>query len=309
MESPIPIILFTYDRPDHLRRTLGSLKADHVPLIYIFSDGAKTQDKEPSVNEVRAIIHEIDWCTTIITERGTNFGLGRSILTGITDVLQKEEMVIVFEDDLICVPGMYDYLSAALRVYRNDTRVMSVAGWTHDRITPSDISDQPYFDGRTESWVWGTWARVWPEMINQDAESLMHQCERSGIDITRYGLDVPEMAKVELTKNIWWVRFMFLHMVHHGLCLRPPWSMVEHIGYDHGTNVKDKDIWASGPLKPCPPIPEQWPDPVEDTECPLLWQRCYGTRMNRLKYRGLYALKTMVRSLGNFYKFRLFRRI
>lgn len=56
MAHTIPIILFVYARPDHLRRTLECLKANHVPLINIFSDGPKTPDKEPAVKEVRKIL-------------------------------------------------------------------------------------------------------------------------------------------------------------------------------------------------------------------------------------------------------------
>ena len=114
--------------PDHLRRTLECLRANNVPVIYIFSDGPKTPDKAPAVQEVRKILHEINWCTTIITERENNLGLGKSILTGVTDVLHKEEAAIVFEDDLICVTGTYDYLCAALEHYHNDPRVMSITG-------------------------------------------------------------------------------------------------------------------------------------------------------------------------------------
>jgi GT2 family glycosyltransferase len=150
MAPTIPIILFAYARPDHLRKTLESLRANHVPVIYIFSDGPKTPEKEPAIKEVRKIIHEIDWCTTIITERETNLGLGKSILTGVTEILKNEEMAIVFEDDLICVPGTYAYLCAALEQYRDDIRVMSVTGWTHLLVKSKNITDQPYFNGRAE---------------------------------------------------------------------------------------------------------------------------------------------------------------
>ena len=68
MTYTIPVVLFVYARPTHLLNTLECLKANNVPLIYIFSDGAGTPDKEPAVKEVRKIIHEIDWCKTIITE-------------------------------------------------------------------------------------------------------------------------------------------------------------------------------------------------------------------------------------------------
>ena len=58
----IPIILFAYARPDHMRRTLDGLRANQVPLIYAFSDGPRTPDKAPAVAEVRQVLRAIDWC-------------------------------------------------------------------------------------------------------------------------------------------------------------------------------------------------------------------------------------------------------
>jgi hypothetical protein len=282
MQIKIPIILFTYARPDHLRRTLECLKANNVPIIYIYSDGAKTPAKEPAVKEVRKILHEIDWCKTIITEREHNLGLGKSILTGVTEVLQKEDAVIVFEDDLICVPETYNYLCAALEHYRDAAQVMSVTGWTHPLTTPKDITEQPYFDGRAECWVWGTWSRAWNGMLDHDALSLTKMCEEKGIDTYRYGADLMDMAKAELKQNIWAVRFLYWHIFNHGLCLRPPWSMVEHIGFDkEGTNAQSESWVKNPPLKSCPPIPNQWPEPVENPECSAIHQCFCGTRPTR----------------------------
>jgi len=188
-------------------------------------------------------------------------------------------MTIVFEDDLICVPGTYAYLCAAMEHYRDDTRVMSVTGWTHPLVTPKDVTDQPYFDGRAECLVWGTWARAWEGMTDYDALSLMKMCEEKGIDVYRYGADLTYMAKTELKRNIWAVRFLYWHIFNQGLCLRPPWSMVEHIGWDpQGTNAQTAGIWAASPLKPCPPIPTKWPEPVEHPDCPDLCQKACGAR-------------------------------
>jgi hypothetical protein len=266
----IPVILFAYARPDHLNQTLDGLRANQVPLIYAFSDGPKGEQDASKVMGVRKILRSIDWCEVRLTERETNLGLGRSILVGVTEVLRKFDAIIVFEDDLICVPGTYNYLCAALEHYRDDTRVMSVTGWTHPLITPSDVIDQPYFDGRAESLAWGTWGRAWDGMAT-DAKTLMKKYKAEEIDIYKYGADLPSMARVELRHNIWAVRFLFWHILNRGLCLRPPWSMVEHIGWDfQGTNAKEAGIWAAAPLRPCPSIPSQWPVPIENVECPGL---------------------------------------
>jgi len=276
--ASIPIILFAYARPDHLRQTLECLRANEVPLIYAFSDAPRTPDKAPAVVHVREMLRAIDWCEVVLCERETNLGLGRSILTGVSAVLGEHEAAIIVEDDLVCVPGTYDYLCAALEHYRDDPRVMSVTGWTHPLVTPSDITDQPYFDGRAECWIWGTWARAWQGM-QEDARTVMQKCQAEGIDVYRYGADLPSMAEVELQMNIWAVRFLYSHILNRGLCLRPPWSIVESIGFDaEATNTRE-DAWLKNPpLNPCPPIPALWPEPVEHPQCYSLWQKVCGTR-------------------------------
>lgn len=283
MNYDIPVILFAHARPNHLRQTLNCLRDNRVPLIYAFSDGPHTSGKESAVLEVRRILCAIDWCEVMLCERKTNLGLGRSILAGVTEVLHKHKSAIIFEDDLVCVPGTYDYLCAALQHYQDDSRVMSVTGWTHQLVTPKGITDQPYFDGRAECWIWGTWARAWKGM-DTDAKTLMEKCKTQGIDIYRFGADLSAMAEVELQQNIWAVRFLYWHILNSGLCLRPPWSMVEHIGYDtSATNARNESWLRNWPLKPCPSIPKQWPDPVEHPACSRLHQKVWGTRVTLLK--------------------------
>lgn len=270
MPPVIPVILFAYARPWHLRRTLACLRENQVSLIYAFSDGPRTPDKAPLVAQVLEILRGIDWCEVVLCEREENWGLGRSILAGVTEVLSKHEMCIVFEDDLICVPGTYQYLAAALHQYKDDPRVMSVTGWTHPLVTPNDVTDQPYLDGRAECWVWGTWARAWQGM-ERDAKSLMLACEAQGGDRNKYGSDLPAMAEVELQRNIWAVRWLYHHILLGGLCLRPPWSMVEHIGFDaQATNAGSAGQWANPPLRPCPPLPSAWPAAHEHPACAAL---------------------------------------
>jgi len=270
----IPIALFAYARPDHLRRTLSCLRDNRVPLIHAFSDAPRTPDKAPLVAQVRSILRGIDWCEVVLIEREENWGLGRSILAGVTAVLEQHQACLVFEDDLISVPGSYAWLCAALRQYRDDARVMSVSAWTHPLITPDDVGGQPYFDGRAECLGWGTWARAWQGMNDQTAWEMMLAAEARGIDRNRYGADLPGMAETELQRNIWAVRLLYHHLARGGLCLRPPWSLVEHIGFDAlATNAGGPGQWHNPPLCPCPPIPAHWPGPVEHPGCAALHRR------------------------------------
>ncbi len=283
MDDLIPIVLFAYARPDHLQCTLNCLKADQVPLIFAFSDAPKWPEDQERVVAVRKLLHEIDWCQITLIERTENLGLGKSILAGVSEILKRYSKVIVFEDDLICVPGTYAYLCAGLNYYEADERVMSVTGWTHPAVMPQCIVDQPYFDGRAECWVWGTWARAWKGM-ETDAKTKMKQCKARGINIYEYGADLVDMANMELKKNIWAVRFLYHHILNKGLCLRPPWSMVEHIGFDPlATNAKDGSLLANPPLRKCPSIPNNWPEAVENPECSRLHQKAFGNQPTALE--------------------------
>ena len=58
-----PIVLFVYNREDHTRRTLETLKKNlgaKESRIYIFSDGAKTEKENENVLRVRKLIREYE---------------------------------------------------------------------------------------------------------------------------------------------------------------------------------------------------------------------------------------------------------
>ena len=273
----IPVVLFAYARPTHLARALACLRENGVPLIHAFADGAKGAADAAAVAETRALLRAVDWCEVRLAERAKNWGLGKSVIGGVTAVAAEHEAFVVWEDDLIAVPGTYAWLCAALRHYAGDERVMSVSAWTHPRVTPADVGEAPYLDARAECWVWGAWARSWRGMPEQMAREKMAAAVKRGVAADAYGADLPAMAKVEAKKNIWAVRWLYHHFQHGGLCMRPPWSMVEHIGFDAGaTNATAEGGWANAPLRPVPPVPAVWPVPAEHAECRRLWMVAAG---------------------------------
>jgi hypothetical protein len=284
--APIPVVLFAYARPDHLARTLASLRANCVPCIMAYADGAKGAADAARVAEVRAVLRAIDWCEVRLTERPRNLGLGRNVLTGVAEVAARHDAFIVWEDDLVAVPGAYAWMCAALRHYANDERVMSVTGWTHPRVTPGDTGVAPYFDARGEGWVWGAWSRSWRGM-EESALQKQAAAHARGVAPDAYGCDLRPMARAERTQNIWAVRWFYHHLQRGALCVRPPWSMVEHIGFDaSATNAAGADEWRNPPLRAAPPVPAAWPEPREHPACAPLWREAIPAAW-RLHWRSL----------------------
>ena len=284
--NAIPVVLFAYARPEHLARVLAGLRENAVPLIYAFADGAQGAADAAAVAATRALLRGIDWTEVRLVERPHNFGLGRNVLAGVTEVAAQHEAFIVWEDDLVAVPGTYAWLCAALAHYAGDERVMSVTAWTHPRVTPAGIGDAPYGDARAESWLWGAWARSWRGMNEGNALAKARWAVKRGLPAGAYGADLPVMARDEERRNLWAVRWIYHHLACGGLCLRPPWSMVEHIGFDgKATNAAAALGWDNPPLRPAPPVPVAWPALREHPDCRRLWEAANPGGWRRLWLR------------------------
>ena len=103
-----PIVLFTYNRPQHLQTLVESLLQNDLAKqspLFVFSDGCKTACDEEKVAEVRAYLHTLSGFQSVtIVESPENKGLAKSVIHGVTQVLKQYDRVIVLEDDLILSP-------------------------------------------------------------------------------------------------------------------------------------------------------------------------------------------------------------
>jgi len=284
-EPVIPVVLFAHARPAHLGRTLECLRANHVPRLIAYADGARATSEAAAVDEVRRLLRRVDWCEVQVIERTANLGLGPSVLTGVTEVAAEHEAFLVLEDDLVCVPGTYAWMAAALRRYRDVPNVFSVTGWTHARVAPAGLGGRPYFDARAESWSWGAYARSWCGMNEQTAREKMVAARVRGVAPDACGADLPAMAEAEISRRLWAVRWIYHHLAHGGLCLRPPVSLVNHAGFDPAaTNAGLDDEWHNAELG-APPA--DWPEPVEHPDVRARWRAAYAPSWPR-RWRRLW---------------------
>jgi hypothetical protein len=273
MTDVVPVALFAFRRADLLARALAGLRANAVPLIYAFSDGARSESDAAGVADVRRLLGSVDWAEVRIVERAVNLGLDVSLLTGITAALGGHDEVVICEDDIVMVEGAYAYLRAALEHYRNEPRVMCVNGWTHARVTPPDARDAPHFTGRFGGWGWATWRRAWAGFPETPAARLYADCTARGIDLTRNGRDILDWVTRDPNAVPWDVAFSLHMMLHDGLTLSPARSMTAHIGRDNrASHMPDLTGWDDRPEPPPPLDTIQWPAVGENPAAAALWR-------------------------------------
>jgi hypothetical protein len=234
-----PIALFTYDRPDHTRRTLEALAANHGAAesdLFVYSDGPKTADSEGSVGGVREYLQTVTGFRSLtLIAREQNMGLANSVIAGVTEVLGHSDSVVVMEDDLLTASNFLAFMNSALSTYKHQPNVFSVTGYNYPLDMPASYREDAYLSYRGSSWGWGTWRDRWSTVdwsVGDYADFVgdpqVQELFRRGGD------DLPVMLEMQMSGELdsWSIRFDYAHFKHDAFCVHPVVSKVQNIGFD-----------------------------------------------------------------------------
>ncbi len=247
MNKLAPIVVFTYNRPNHTQRTVESLLKNPLAKksdLIIFSDAAPTPSQRQAVDEVRRYLSIITGFHSVkLIHRSRNFGLAESIIQGVTEVLQQSEKVIVLEDDMVVSPYFLEYMNETLEQFVDDDRVISVHGYVY----PVDIElPEAFFLPGADCWGWATWRRGWA-LFNSDGQYLLDELVRRHlIQEFDYNGAYPflNMLKDQIkgANDSWAIRWHASAFLAGKLTLYPGRSLVHNIGTDSsGTHSEDSD--------------------------------------------------------------------
>lgn len=240
-----PIALFVYNRPEHTRRTVESLKQNKWAAesdLIIYSDAPKSEAQAGKVGEVREYIRRIDGFKSVtVIERETNFGLATSIIDGVTAIVKKYGRIIVLEDDMVTAPYFLSYMNEALELYADDDRVVSIHGYVYP--VGRSLPDAFFLLG-ADCWGWATWSRGWA-CFNSDGQFLLDELKRRKlVRAFDYNGAYPfsEMLENQIKgeNDSWAVRWYASAFLADKLTLYPGRSLVHNIGSDNsGTHCGD----------------------------------------------------------------------
>lgn len=285
-----PIAIFAYNRPIHLKRALDALRNNpeaNASELFVFSDAAKNPSDTEVVNQVRQCVRHITGFAAVhVIERQKNYGLAKSIITGVEELCERFGRVIVLEDDLVVAPGFLEFMNRALDRYAENERVVQVSGFIFEvpelRGNPSAL-----FLPFTASWGWATWKRAWDKFdpTAQGWETLRIDADmRYGFNLSG-SYDYATMLEKQMKglRDSWAVRWYWTVFKARGLGLFPPVSLVSNSGFDgsgtHGRGLLRKFATTNASL---PSIRFNLPESVfvDETQyrqvCKTLWKQNGG---------------------------------
>jgi hypothetical protein len=252
-----PILLITFNRPNHTRQVFEEIKKQKPKFLFVFQDGAREgneTDKE-KCEAVRAIFEEpLDWECELHTNFSTvNLGCGPGPAAGISWFFENVEHGIIFEDDAVPAPHFFGYAAELLEQYKNESSI-KVIGSMH-------LDGKQYGEGsyhfsmvNRNLCAWATWKRTWQafdynmqDVTRHDLKCSMKQYNATNKEIDYWCERLDEIQKDCLGHSSWDMQFIMSIWLHNGIGVFPNVNLSTNIGFDaEGTHTtSDVNIAAN----------------------------------------------------------------
>lgn len=316
-----PILLITFNRPEHTRCVLESIMAQLPQDIYVFQDGPRAGNEydEKKCIQVREVIESLTASSTTRVHSFfsmNNLGCGPGPAAGISWFFDHTDKGIIIEDDAVPHPDFYEYAEMLLEKYNDNTSVRAIGSM---KVDPFKHGDGSYYFSRMNRnlCAWATWKRAW-----LDFDIRMHNTSRSDLNksLKQYGCRLKEreywlecldaVHKDGICGSSWDMQFFMSIWTNHGKGIMPNVNLCSNIGFDHeGTHTIDSNnVAANVPTESILPLVHPTSEKI-DTSADFLFHKLYFTPyeyglsgLKRLPYRLNKRLKKLVHHNGPWLK-------
>ncbi len=254
--TDIPIALVIYKRLDVTRRVFAAIAAARPRRLYVIADGPRDESEAARCAETRAIIREVDWnCEVSTNYAETNLGLKRRVSSGLDWVFAHEEQAIILEDDCLPDPTFFRYCVELLDRYRDDERIMQIAGTNPLRGAYRPESSY-FFTSYIHISGWATWRRAW-QYFDVTMSQWADPAVRGGvlsqlIDPKERQFQCEMWTQVYDGKvDSWAYPWAFACRARNGLSTMPRDNLISNIGFGpEATHTVVKTRYAEMPIRP-----------------------------------------------------------
>lgn len=281
-----PILLITFNRPDHTRRVLTEILKQEPQSLYVCQDGAREGNENDRIKcqEVRDVINELTSAYAVGNKHFTlytlyqpqNLGCGPGPQAGITWFFENVEQGIIMEDDCLPHPDFFGYCEQLLERYKDDERVQFINSTLyHDRWKCEGSYGYGHY---MVTGAWAAWRRTWQgfdlDLLGLNARKFKKQVLRltkNSAEANWWYFKVKEIQKDKAKKSYWDYQMQIHLFRNNALTIYPKVNLISNIGFDaEGTHTTWND--GRGDKSVFPILPLEHPttmtvDCAMDAEC------------------------------------------
>ena len=287
-----PILLLTFNRPDHTRQVLTEILKQEPHALYVFQDGARPGNENDKIKcqEVRDVINELTAPYAVEHKEFSlhtlyqkqNLGCGPGPAAGISWFFEQEEMGLIFEDDAVPHPDFFEYAATLLERYKDDESVRAIGSM---KLYDKTFGDGSYYFSMMNRTLcaWASWRRAWKyfdyRMMSYTREDLNKSMKLYGATLREreYWMNrLDEIHRDCLGGSSWDQQFWMTIWLTGGKGICPNSNLSTNIGFDaEGTHTRNADsIGACRPLEPILPLCEPKETKIQ-RKADLLFHKTY----------------------------------
>ena len=288
-----PILLITFNRPEHTRRVLIEILKQEPQSLYVCQDGAREGNETDRIKcqEVRNVINELTAPYAISNKHFTlhtlyqphNLGCGPGPAAGITWFFENVEQGIIMEDDCLPHPDFFGYCEELLERYKDNPQVQFINSTLyHDRWK---CEGSYGFSHYMVTGAWAAWRSTWQgfdlDLLGLNAWKFRRQVLRltkNRAEANWWYFKVKEIQK-DKSKKSYWDYQMQIHLFRNSaLTIHPKVNLISNIGFDaEGTHTLTND--GRGDKAVYPILPLQHPKTMA-VDC-AMDELCFAKRKSR----------------------------
>jgi len=234
-----PILFVIFNRPDTAQQVFDEIRKAKPTRLFVAADGPRkgVMGEVEKCQKARDIIKQIDWdCEVKALFRDKNLGCKIAVSSAINWFFENVSEGIILEDDCLPSQSFFWFCQELLEKYKNDTRIMHIAGATYAE-KKNNINNYSYHFARVGGiWGWATWARAWelyePEMESWPDAQKENILERLFAGEKQlYSLYKKWFEKAYRNTSTWDFQWTYSKLINSSINIMPQKNLVVNIGF------------------------------------------------------------------------------
>jgi hypothetical protein len=239
VDTPVALVIF--NRPHLTAKAFARIAQVRPKRLFVIADGPRRThpDDQELCARTREIVNRVDWdCDVVRDYSEANQGAWRRVSDGITAAFDQVDELIVLEDDCMAHPTFFPYCQELLERYRDDERVMHIAGTHFQAENVRAIPTSYTFARWNLAWGWATWKRAWrhfdlevkgwPALRDTD---FLTELLRDPRAVAEYRREFDALHQHPREYDAWDHAWSFACWSQSGLSILPSRTLVGNVGF------------------------------------------------------------------------------
>jgi GR25 family glycosyltransferase involved in LPS biosynthesis len=243
-----PVLIIFYNRADKAKNILENLikSKNKFSKLYFRVDGPKDSKDKFKVKQVirtLKLYKKFFKCVSVSLEK-KNLGLQRNIIKSIDMVLNKNDRIIILEDDQLISDNFFKFCDLMLEKFNNEKKIFSISASCY--LPNSLKKDDIFFSKFPDCVGWATWKKSWSKLKRKYSfydiyKKGIVKKYYNNISIEHWFYEYLYREYVAKKKGLWSTWWQLAIICENGLSINPMRNLAIHDGLDKDSNAEHFD--------------------------------------------------------------------